>query len=604
MNPLPGRECRAMAPRLREERKEPVNIAGIQLYTDWARVQVPREQKKKYRQNKDMPPQRSANDESDATDERSSLSPRQANPNSKYNLLNDAAIEGLLPEWDLRTLCTITSLPPVDERSNERLPQYISPFPGHILEDDIMYLDVKGVFDIPPPATRNKFLRSYILWVHPMCPVIDLHQFLSSIIDGNDQKKISLLLFHAVIFAASAFVEIECLKSLGFSSRLEARRTYFQRARLLYDFDADDVRFSVVQASILMSYWYESEDNQKDTWFWSSLSFSMAQALGFPTVANDKLLTIDPTSDYQNNRLWKRILWSSFCRRAISALGMRRHLKRDMVESDLPGLSIDDFDLEPLPTHLVDELGDCSCLGTREYYKEIAIMCLAQTTLCQHLTQILERQYSDEARRGSSIETTMTLTPIVSPWERIAQYDGILSTWLTSLPSWLVYDTVVDDGLNNNRVIRLHAAFLKLLYFTALITLHRPNARLPPSRQNSNGIDSPTLSWYKTEIATEEITKITTWLQRFGLTRFLPLTAVTALLTAAFCSLQQTTAEDDRLRISSGTRFHYCTIVLQSLKEVHIAADIMLSILRKSITRTEFRWCRQYLNEVGSPITI
>ncbi|KAH8816531.1 hypothetical protein F5884DRAFT_226684 [Xylogone sp. PMI_703] len=553
----------------------------------------------KYRRNEDRPPQRHVHgDESDLSDE---PFPSQHNK-SRYNPLTDSTMQDILPGWDLDTLYSIAALPPVDKRPSDWLPPYIRPLPGHILDEDIMYLDMKGVFKIPSLAIVKKFLRSYILWVHPMCPIIDLHQLLSSILEEDDQK-ISLLLFHAVGFAASAFVEMECLTSLGFKSRVEARRSLFQQARLLYDFDADDDRFSVVQALILMSYWYESDNSQKDTWFWSSLSFSMAQALGFPAVSNEVVSPIHLGSDPRRNRLWKRMLWSSFCRRAIAALGMRRHLKREMTEWDLPDLCIDDFDLEPLPSHLVESLGDCSCLESGEYYKEIAIMCLAKNTLCQHLTEILECQFSDEARRGEVMETTMILAPIPSSSEKISQYDAVLSSWLADLPSWLVYDIVVDDGLSNNRVIRLHAAFLKLLYFTTLITLHRPNIRQCSSPPSSGSHDSSTLSWYKTEIATDEITRVVSWLQQFNLTRFLPLTAVTALLTAAFCSLQQTTALDDNLRVSSGTRLYYCTVVLQSLKDVHVAASIILSILSRSIARREFKWCREYLNDVGSPIT-
>lgn len=100
-----------------------------------------------------------------------------------------------------------------------RLPSYLVGLPDRLHSDDIEYLRCSGALDLPSETLRNELLKSYLLWVHPHMPILGMHEFLSAVAGDNESHRISLLLFHAVLFAASAFVD-EChIRAEGYPSR-------------------------------------------------------------------------------------------------------------------------------------------------------------------------------------------------------------------------------------------------------------------------------------------------------------------------------------------------------------------------------------------------
>lgn len=121
------------------------------------------------------------------------------------------------------------------------LPLYIKPLPAKIGTDEVSYLDKKGALAIPTPGLRKEMLRAYVEFVHPYMPLLDLHDFLMTIdrADGS-LGKVSLILFQAVMFAGSAFVDMDHLRAAGYVTRKEARKDFFQKTRVS-DFFFDPV---------------------------------------------------------------------------------------------------------------------------------------------------------------------------------------------------------------------------------------------------------------------------------------------------------------------------------------------------------------------------
>lgn len=112
------------------------------------------------------------------------------------------------------------------------LPDYIRPLSDKFLEEDIDYLERKGALTIPNDRLRNELLKSYIQYVHTFMPLLDLDDFLCTILRNDASRKISLLLFQAVMFAGTAFIDMKYLNSAGYESRKAARKAFFQRARV------------------------------------------------------------------------------------------------------------------------------------------------------------------------------------------------------------------------------------------------------------------------------------------------------------------------------------------------------------------------------------
>lgn len=98
---------------------------------------------------------------------------------------------------------------------------------------DIDFLYAKGALSLPEHPVRAALFRSYIEYVHPFMPLVDIHEFLQIVNDeSGNSGRVSLLLFQAILFTGTAFVDMEFLKQAGYRNRKAARKAFFQRARV------------------------------------------------------------------------------------------------------------------------------------------------------------------------------------------------------------------------------------------------------------------------------------------------------------------------------------------------------------------------------------
>lgn len=163
-----------------------------------------------------------------------------------YALITSAAING-----DLKATRIESTPAPPQPMLKHRLPDYLKPLPQRMTSVDIDYLFAKGALSLPDIPIRNALLRGYLEYVHPYMPLVEFQEVLQIINDGTGASgKISLLLFQAIMFAGTAFVDIEYLRSAGYSNRKAARKAFFQKARVCHaDFSSEFVanyrRFSM-----------------------------------------------------------------------------------------------------------------------------------------------------------------------------------------------------------------------------------------------------------------------------------------------------------------------------------------------------------------------
>lgn len=141
---------------------------------------------------------------------------------------------GLLEETlagDSRTAQFVNSLESVDSPIN--LPPFVRPLPAKIASEDVAYLRVKGALTLPDTRLQNALLQAYVEYVHPYMPLMDLHDFLG-IINSREglNGQVSLFLYHAVMFAATAFVDRKYLREAGYATRKAARKSYFHKTRV------------------------------------------------------------------------------------------------------------------------------------------------------------------------------------------------------------------------------------------------------------------------------------------------------------------------------------------------------------------------------------
>lgn len=124
---------------------------------------------------------------------------------------------------------------PIPQKSapNSTLPLYIKSPPSRLTQGDTEYLRKKGALSIPNTAFRNELLLSYVEFVHPYMPMMDIQQLLHIVEENSGESgKISLLLFQAVMFAGISFIDMRCLSLAGFPNRRAARKEFFLKARV------------------------------------------------------------------------------------------------------------------------------------------------------------------------------------------------------------------------------------------------------------------------------------------------------------------------------------------------------------------------------------
>lgn len=120
---------------------------------------------------------------------------------------------------------------PIPAILNEK-PRFLKSLPPRISANDVDFLRSRGALSIPEPGLRNELLRCYVKWVHSFMPVLDLHEFLRCIAQNDPNGNISLLLFQAVMFVGTAFVDLKYLQAAGYEKRKSARDVYFSRIKV------------------------------------------------------------------------------------------------------------------------------------------------------------------------------------------------------------------------------------------------------------------------------------------------------------------------------------------------------------------------------------
>ncbi|KAI5296214.1 hypothetical protein KEM52_005084 [Ascosphaera acerosa] len=468
------------------------------------------------------------------------------------------------------------------------LPLFIRPLPARYDIVDVDYLETKGALRIPDQELRTELLRAYIKFVHPFMPLLDLEDFLSAIAQKSPEKPVSLLLFQAVMFAGTAYVPIDYLKAAGFSTRKVARKTFFLRARILYDLDYESDRIALVQSLLLMTHWYEMPDDQKDTWHWMGVSISLAHTIGIHR---------DPSSssmDPKRQRLWKRIWWSTYTRDREIALGMRRPTRIKDEDCDVPLLTLHDFEIETFSQEALQAAGDCDLLHDLDRQRDLAQLFIEKSRLCLCISRVLTTQYSVLSHKnfGGSRETTMMLVPKKAAAEasEVRSCDQQLETWYSGLPTAAHYCPSGPLELSTfsevEEVMHTHRALLKMVYLTTSSALHRPQV-LPSTPMAQVEADLQEMSRAKVRKAAVEITDVAQDLHKRDLVRFLPTTGITVLLPAVIIHLLDIKCNNASIRAASLTKFYQCMQIIQRLREIYCSADFAAQFLEAAIRKAD-----------------
>ncbi|KAG6119149.1 Cutinase transcription factor 1 beta [Claviceps sp. LM454 group G7] len=485
-----------------------------------------------------------------------------------------------------RTAQFLSSLEIPDAAS--QLPAFVRPLPAKVAPEDVQYLVIKGALTLPDISLQNALLQCYIEYVYPYMPLIDLHNFLS-VVDRRDgvNGQTSLLLYQSIMFSAVAFVDMKHLREAGYSSRKAARKAFFQKTRLLYDFDYEQDRLVLVQSLMQMTYWYETPDDQKDTWHWMGVAISLAHTIG---LHRNPGTTSMSTS---KQRLWKRIWWSCFMRDRLVALGMRRPIRIKDQDFDVPMLTESDFDIQPLQEGISVVPAECTLIRDVNMQRDLAVMCISKAKLCLCISHMLKVQYSVLIRDKMKPENTTNSTMMLFPNSQADNVDSVhsvdleLNAWAASLPEICQYRPLKPMDVQGGRsTVAVQRTMLHMVYHTTISALHRPQF-LPssPTQRPTTSREVQEISRLRVRDAAAQITRMASELQRLRLERFLPTTGVTVILPAMIIHLLEMKDPWPQTRDRAIKGFRHCMRVMEKLRELYAAADYATGFLDAALRK-------------------
>jgi hypothetical protein len=138
------------------------------------------------------------------------------------------------PVWNQSSYNHIISQDGFNQSTRSNLSPYLTPLSLELGEDDFQYLTAKGALNLPAPWLLNQLMRSYQNYIHPALPVLDF-QSISEIVKRGDGSngQISLLLHHALMYAASSYVSTEQWRAAGYVSKKDARADFLEKAKVI-----------------------------------------------------------------------------------------------------------------------------------------------------------------------------------------------------------------------------------------------------------------------------------------------------------------------------------------------------------------------------------
>ncbi|KAL5045084.1 hypothetical protein BDW71DRAFT_184791 [Aspergillus fruticulosus] len=458
-------------------------------------------------------------------------------------------------------------------------PRFLKPLPSRISAEDLEFLRFRGALAIPESGLRTELLCCYIKWVHSFLPVLNLQEFLRCIALNDPEGNISLLLFQAVMFVATAFVDLKHLQAAGYTTRKSARNEFYTRLRLLYSLDCEEDRLVIVQTLLLMTYWSDHMNNpQRDIWDWIGICSTNAHSIG---------LNRDPSSsdmDMRTKRLRTRLWWCLFSRDRLIAMGLRRPTQVNEGSSNLPMLKLDDFDFEPFHPAVIEQF-QCRQLEDASHQKRLATMFIEKAKLCQCIGRVLFAQYTpSQCQFGLTNRTTINLVPRHASESELARCSQRLESWLSSLPRDAQFIPASKTNFNDGEdVLLLHGAMIRMLYHATVSALHRPWAYGSTKDQTKSRLELASSARTKMQDAAIGITQIIQGLNQLNLTRYLPQSGVTVILPAAVAHLANSMSNDPTIRENSISNFQRCIQVLQGLKEIYPAADMEVANIEAAV---------------------
>lgn len=321
---------------------------------------------------------------------------------------------------------------------------------------ELAYLRHEGAFQTLRPYLCDDLIRVYFEHVHFFMPILDAADVLSAY-TRHGAAGMHPLLCWSMCLAAANFVPDDVLAKTGYSSRKAMKEAMYARAKCLYDLDRSTDKVTLIQAVLLMGFWYTDAYDHTGAWHWVGIAISLAQSLGLHRKPSRRS-AVSGGDNTRRASLIRRIWWTCLVRDRWVALAKGRPVRIHDEDCDVPVPVLDDFagDLEaaanPSFQHLLPA-------GGAQSATPLARMWLRLVSISALLGRIVRAHYRVQGPPPSL--------------EDIDAFEKELRICGQSDVSADV-DMVEDDHPEIADHLRLHANHVDLFYNATVAILYRP----------------------------------------------------------------------------------------------------------------------------------
>ncbi|KAL3441265.1 fungal-specific transcription factor domain protein [Aspergillus insuetus] len=419
------------------------------------------------------------------------------------------------------------------------LPPNIRGSRARITDLDNLELDIlhqRGAFLLPPKPLCDELVDAYFKWVAPVVPIVNRSRFMRQYRDPKNPP--SLLLLQAILLAGSRVCTNPQLMDAN-GSTTPAAMTFYKRAKALYDANYEDDRVTIVQALVLLGwYWEGPEDVTKNVFYWTRVAMVVAQGSGMHRSVESSQLS------KPDKRLWKRIWWTLFTRDRSVAVALGRPIGINTDDADVGMLTEDDF--------IEDEIDMAAELPPDPVHVQFF---LQYVKLCEIMGLVLSQQYSvaSKSRRMNAMDLTHS--------------DMALADWLQNCPKEVCWQ---------RQRHHFWAALLHANYYTTLCLLHR--AHMPPASSVPSSYRVEEMAYPSRTIAFQAAGMITSIVENLGThneIRYTPAFIVYSLFSALIMHVYQMRSSVPSVVATCQERINICMQALKDVSKVWLVAKMV-----------------------------
>jgi len=271
--------------------------------------------------------------------------------------------------------------------------------PGHMLPEEIIFLEAKKAFESPVTKTLDALVETFLTRVFCLYPIVNRDEF----IKDYKAKRIPWILLHALCFISATFCPLKILHQAGYENRRQARWIFYTKAKALFDVGYESNKIVILQVSILMSFWGGGPNNYWNFYSWIGTGVTIAEALGcHRSLASTNM-------EPRDRSLLKRLWWILVLRDANCSALVGRPFRVNLDHCDADPLSLEDFGHDSVADH-------------REPNAKFASYQIEAMKLTLLLRQIIIARFSPSRPQS---QVTSSLTRSLMDWR--AQVPGFFS---------------------------------------------------------------------------------------------------------------------------------------------------------------------------------